>query len=61
MELNIVNVENLINRKPINFDSISKLTKEGLVILFQTPKVLLKFINVKEIDIDLLFLLNPSH
>jgi hypothetical protein len=56
MELNIANVENLINRKPINFDSISKLTKEGLVILFQTPKVLLKFINVKEIDNDLLSL-----
>ena len=56
MELNISNAENLINIKPINFDSISKLTKEGLVILFQTPKVLLKFINVKEIDNDLLSL-----
>ena len=54
MELTGKNAELILSTKPYNFEQITKLTIDGLKLLFETPKVLLRFDNVKEIDDDTL-------
>lgn len=54
MELNLNTAKAILSTYPFNFNSIEKLTLEGLNILFETPKVILKFPNVKYIENEVL-------